>query len=72
MNDLKKLDCISVERVQKNLGVVRTTLNSYLNALGIQRHKFPFDRKAYITIADYNRLKLFIEETRGDGREDEE
>lgn len=72
MSDLKKSDCIPIERVQKNLGVVRTTLNSYLNALGIQRHKFPFDRKAYITNADYSRLQQFIEETRGDEQEDEE
>lgn len=66
MSELKKSDCTSVERVQSELGVVRSTLNSYLNALNIQRHKFPFDRKAYITNTDYARLREFIAETRGE------
>lgn len=70
MSDLKKTDCISVERVQSQIGVVRNTLNAYLNVLNIQRHKFPFDRKAYITLADYERLQQFIDEHRGD--EDEQ
>ena len=72
MDNLEKSNCIAIERVQNNLGVVRTTLNSYLNALGIQRHKFPFDRRAYITNADYNRLQQFVEETRGDSKGYEE
>lgn len=66
MSELKKSDCTSIERVQNEIGVVRSTLNSYLNALGIQRHKFPFDRKAYITNSDYNRLRQFIEENKSE------
>jgi hypothetical protein len=66
MSDLKKADCISVQKVQDQLGVVRNTLNAYMNALGIQRHKFPFDSKAYITLTDYGRLRDFIEENRSD------
>lgn len=66
MSELKKADCISMERVQNQLGVVRNTLNAYLNALGIQKHKFPFDRKVYITQRDFERLNLFIEESKGE------
>lgn len=64
MSEIKKSDCISVEQAQQNLGIVRHTLNNYLNALGVQRLKFPFDRRSYITAPDYERLKQLVEETR--------
>jgi len=64
MTELKKTDCISVEKTLREIGVVRNTLNSYMNALGIQKHKFPFDRKVYITNYDYDRIKQFIKENK--------
>lgn len=65
MSEIKKSDCTSVEQAQQDLGIVRNTLNAYLNALNIQRLKFPFDRRSYITNADYARLKQFVEEAKG-------
>ncbi len=62
MGDLKKADCISIENALQTLRVSRNTLNSYMNVLGVTKHKFPFDRKAYITNGDFNRIREFMEE----------
>lgn len=64
MSELKKTDCISMENALKDLGIVKNTLNSYMNALGIPKHKFPFDRRVYITLSDFERIKRFIEENK--------
>jgi len=64
MGDLKKSDCISVENVLKAVGVSRNTLNSYINALGVAKHKFPLDKRVYITNVDFDRVKQAIEENR--------
>ena len=64
MSELKKTDCISMENALKETGVVKNTLNSYMNALGIPKHKFPFDRRVYITLVDLERIKRFIEENK--------
>lgn len=64
MSDLKKSDCISVEDALTELGVARNTLNSYMNVLGILKHKFPLDRRGYITKFDFNRIKQLMDENR--------
>lgn len=64
MSTLKKSDCISVEDALKELGVSRNTLNSYMNVLGILKHKFPLDRRGYITTQDFERIKTLMEENR--------
>jgi hypothetical protein len=64
MGDLKKSDCISIENALKEVGVTRNTLNSYLNALGVAKHKFPLDKRVYITKAEFARVKQAIEENR--------
>lgn len=64
MGDLKKSDCIAVESACTELGIVRNTLNAYLNALGVAKHKFPFDRRVYITKSDYERVRQFVEENK--------
>lgn len=66
MSELKKSDCTSVQKAMTETGISRNTLNSYMNALGIAKHKFPFDSKVYITNSDYNRLRDFIAENRGE------
>jgi len=62
MAEIKKSDCTSVPKVLNETGVARNTLNGYMNALGIAKHKFPFDSKNYITNEDYRRLREFIED----------
>jgi len=64
MGDLKKSDCISMENALKEAGVVKNTLNAYLNALGVPKHKFPLDKRVYITKSDFERVKQTIEENR--------
>lgn len=64
MGDLKKSDCISFENALKEVGVVKNTLNAYLNALGVAKHKFPLDKRVYITKSDFERVKQAIEENR--------
>jgi hypothetical protein len=64
MSSLKKSDCISVEDALNELGVARNTLNAYMNVLNIPKHKFPLDRKVYITKTDFERVKELMEENR--------
>lgn len=64
MEGLKKSDCISFEDALKQTGVVKNTLNSYLNAFGVAKHKFPLDRRVYVTKSDFERVKQAIEENR--------
>lgn len=64
MSDLKKAECISVEVATKELNVARNTLNSYMNVLGVPKHKFPLDRRTYITKRDYERVRELLEENR--------
>jgi hypothetical protein len=65
MSELTKADCISIEIAISEAGVSKGSFYTYMNALGVQRHKFPFDRKAYITKRDNERIKQFIAENRG-------
>ena len=64
MGDLKKSDCTSVENALSELGITRNTLNAYMNALGVPKHKFPFDRRVYITKVDLERVRQFISENK--------
>jgi hypothetical protein len=65
MNELKKSDCTSIENALGELGVARNTLNAYMNALGILKHKFPFDKRVYVRNEDLTRIRKFMEENRG-------
>lgn len=59
-----KDECISIEDATAKLNVSRNTLYGYINHLGIQRVKFPFDRKTYILKSEAERLKEHIERVR--------
>lgn len=65
MSDLKKSDCVSVEAAIAELDVARNTLNAYMNVLNVPTHKFPLDRKAYISKTDLARVRKLIQENRG-------
>lgn len=64
MSEVKKADCISLEKAQEALNVARGTLNSYMALLAVPRYKFPLDRRAYMTLADFDRVKQAIAENR--------
>jgi hypothetical protein len=65
MADFKKSDCISFEEALKQAGVVKSTFNAYINALGVPKHKFPLDKRVYITKLNFERVKQAIEENKG-------
>jgi len=48
---------ISLKEAGKELGVQRTSMYYYLEQLHIKTHKFPLDRKTYITMDDLERIK---------------
>lgn len=64
MSELKKTDCTPIESALSELNITRNTLNAYMNALGIPKHKFPFDRRVYITKIDVSRVRQFMQENR--------
>ncbi len=46
------------------LEVTRATLYYYLRTLSIPKHKFPLDRRVYMTMADLERIRSLKEEAR--------
>lgn len=65
VSELQKEDCLTTEQAWKTLGKTKATLYNYMNILRIQRHRFPFDRKTYITKADFQRIEQFMKERQG-------
>lgn len=63
--ELQKEDCLTIEEAWKNLKKTKATLYNYMNILRVQRHRFPFDRKTYITKTDFERIKQFMKERKG-------
>ena len=67
---------VSVGDAANRLGIDRSTLYHHLKRLNIKTEKFPFDRNAYITVVDFERIKTFKEQadqrkaSRGDQLED--
>jgi ACT domain-containing protein len=64
MSQISKQDCIAVENAMKQVNVSKGTFYNYMNYLDVQRHKFPFDRKAYILNSDLERIKEFVQGNR--------
>jgi hypothetical protein len=64
MPQISKDDCVTVDQARNASGVSKGTFYTYLNYLNIQRHKFPFDRRAYIHKNDLARLQEFIRSNR--------
>lgn len=64
MANIRKEDCLTVDQAALELEISRASLYTHLNYLGIQRHKFPFDRRTYILKTDIERVRRFIEENR--------
>ena len=64
MANIAKEECLTVDQAALELGISRATPYTHLNYLGVQRHKFPFDRRTYVLKTDIERVKQFIEENR--------
>lgn len=50
-------DFLTYEEAAKELGIKRSTLYSMITQLGIKTHKFKFDKRKYVAIADIMRIK---------------
>jgi len=64
MEKVTKEDCFTIEQAATEVGSSKATLYNYMNILGIQRIKFPFDRRSYVTKFDIERVKQFLEENK--------
>ena len=65
MQKVNKEDCLTIEQAAAAVGSSKATLYNYMNILGIQRLKFPFDRRTYVMKVDVERMRRFVEENRG-------
>ena len=61
-------DHITVEDAATQLKVTRGTLYYYVRTLELQTKKFPLDRRAYLLMEDFNKIKTLKEQAavRGD------
>ena len=57
MAETEDASFISTQKAEEELGVSRTTMRYYIKQLSIEMRKFPLDRKAYIAVADFERIK---------------
>jgi hypothetical protein len=58
---------ISFEEAETQLGVTRATLHYYMRALDIERKKFPLDKRAYMRVSDFERIKRLKEASQKKG-----
>lgn len=64
MAETTKEDCMTIEQATTEVSVSKASLYNYMNFLGIQRQKFPFDRRSYLLKSDVVRIKQFVEANR--------
>lgn len=64
MAKISKADCMTVDEAATSLGCSRATLYSYINVLGVQRHKFPLDRRSYVEKQEVERIREVMKENR--------
>ncbi len=56
-NQQRSPNFISIAQASKELGVSRTSVYYYLERLDIATQKFPLDKRTYISITDFERMK---------------
>jgi hypothetical protein len=64
MANIAKEDCLTIEQAAKEVKCSKATLYNYMNILGVQRYKFPFDRHTYVAKLDVGRIKQFVDDHR--------
>lgn len=57
MEKAKKEDCYSIEEALEYLGVNRQQLYNYLEILGMERRRFPKDRRSFVLKSDIETIK---------------
>lgn len=61
-DDVRKVDCLTVLDAAKELGVARSTVDAYIRAFQVKKHKFLFDTKVYVAKSDVEYIRQRIEE----------
>lgn len=54
---------ISMEDAAEQLGVTRTALYYYIRTLKLEKKKFELDRRMYLKVSDFERIKGLKEDT---------
>jgi AcrR family transcriptional regulator len=49
---------ITMDEAANKLGVTRATLYYYIRSLQLEKHKFPLDKRVYLSLADFEQIKL--------------
>lgn len=57
-------DEISLGEAARRLGVTRATLYHHIQRLSIEMTKHPLDRRVYMSIADFERIKAYREQAK--------
>lgn len=52
----------SLEEAATVLKVTKGTLHYYIRTLKLETHKFPLDRRAYLTNEDFEQIKILKEQ----------
>lgn len=63
---------IAFEEAETQLGVTRATLHYYMRAFNIDRKKFPLDKRAYMKVSDFERIKKYKEASKKSGLRNDE
>ena len=53
---------ISLKEATERLGVARGTLRYYLDHLKIEKTRFPLDKRSYMRLEDFERIKTYKQE----------
>lgn len=53
---------ISMEDAAEQLGVTRTALYYYIRTLKLEKKKFALDKRVYLKVSDFQKIKILKEE----------
>src|SRR5260221_8478613 len=53
----EQMDYITLAEATKQLGVTRATLYYYMRKLSIEKQRFPLDKRVYLLMSDFERIK---------------
>lgn len=48
---------ITMDEAATKLGVTRATLYYYIRSLKLEKHKFPLDKRVYLSLSDFEQIK---------------
>jgi len=51
------MEYITLTDATKQLGVTRATLYYYMRKLNIEKQRFPLDKRVYLLVSDFERIK---------------